>query len=155
MRITAIPPIPGAVEMAQIVSSGIGLFSLSSIFQGIGRFLFYVQYCRVSCGKNLFRSLVPHCRYEMGQNSNGRIVPALKYLSANSRIKPRPLERVGRTNTRMGTTRQCTTHYLRTYRFYFEKNNRTARDNRPCPLFQSSRCSVFRHSQRNRIYIRQ
>ena len=95
------------------------------------------------------------CRYEMGQNSNGRIVPALKYLSANSRIKPRPLERVGRTNTRMGTTRQCTTHYLRTYRFYFEKNNRTARDNRPCPLFQSSRCSVFRHSQRNRIYIRQ
>lgn len=41
--------------MAQIVSSGIGLFSLSSIFQGIGRFLFYVQYCRVSCGKNLFR----------------------------------------------------------------------------------------------------
>ena len=32
-------------------------------------------------------------------DSNGRIVPALKHLSANSRIKPRSLERAGRTNT--------------------------------------------------------
>ena len=36
---------------------------------------------------------------EMERNSNGRIVPALKHLSANSRIKPRSLERAGRTNT--------------------------------------------------------
>ena len=104
MRITAIPPIPGAVEMAQIVSSGIGLFKFH-----ISRDRSLSILCSILSGK-LWKKSIPVTRSTLSMVIANSFRDGCSASLSNINAIPLGVPEYGTATTlkkRVGTTISC------------------------------------------------